>query len=203
MPLLSRPVNWNNEIGTIDNVSDPRHRHFSENHPPSNPYLYRRAYQVAFEIFNRLDNPGLYSIYLTSEQSLNQVPPTKKHITRINLNINPFDVHPKLVVEELETEDVPIRFDYIEDHLGLQYYKLNSNQTTRLQNKYDHMMQRWGELWAIYDLFVALLIGSSTIQSGSLIMAILQNVITKYKITLSDLQLANILRVGFKYWAFN
>ncbi len=133
------------------------------------------------------------------------VPPTKKHITKVDLNINPNkEIRPRLRVTELETEKVPIRFDYIEDHLRLQFFKSKFNEDyTKLENKYKHGLFRWAEISSIYDIFITLLFGSSNINENTLIFKRLKKVVEDYKIGLSDEILLDILEKGFKFYSYD
>lgn len=69
MPYLPRPTVWQNEIGNIANVSDPKHRLFDELHIPI-PFLYRQAYLLARELLNITELNVQYNITKNTESPI-------------------------------------------------------------------------------------------------------------------------------------
>lgn len=127
-----------------------------------------------------------------------EVPKAKKHTTNVMFNINPFNVHPKLSVVDLEEGTVPVRADYLDDHPYFKYYNaIHNGDITDLRNKYEHTMHRWSEVWLIYDLFIALLEGVQEF-SDDLFLNRAKKLVEKYHIGITDEVLIAVFENGLK-----
>lgn len=206
MPIFPRPTVWQNEIGYIRNVTDPKHRYqFLGKHiPPSNPFLLRRTIALANDIFSLYDDESLYRPYLSSETLQITTPPQKKNTSRIHLEITQINRRPRLRVVELDSENIPIRFDFINEHPYLQFYKSSHDgDLSELDEKYNIPMSQYSEILVYYDIFIGLIFGNFDIGSNELVLAKINDINTKYHLDMSESELVDVFDKSIEFYSYS
>lgn len=206
MPIFPRPTVWQNEIGYIRNVTDPKHRYqFLGKHiPPSNPFLLRRTIDLTNDIFSIYDDISLYRPYLSSETTQITTPPEKKNTSRVHFKITQINRRPRLEVIELDTENIPIRFDFINDHPYFQFYKSSHDgDLSELDEKYNIPMSQYTEILVYYDIFMGLIFGNFDIVSNEIASIKINDINTKYHLDMSEQELIDVFDKSIEFYAYS
>jgi len=194
MPLIRRHTNWQNEIGVIAPVSDPRKRVIAQSHPQ----IFYRIRHLARDVFDRQDNPGMYNIHKSSV--VRKEVPVCGTTAPVKFVIKPWDTSkPQTTVEKLydplATQN--IKGDYIEANATLDQFMIDhGGDDSILRNKYEKRMNSFNEMLTLYTTFAALLVGNEYIEKQSVVFIILTDVIKKAGLVWDEDELLSILQTG-------
>lgn len=194
MPLIHRHTTWQNEIGEIAPVSDPRKRVIA----PSHPQIFYRIKHLAFDIFDRQDNPGMYNVHKMSDVDKNV--PICGTTAPVKFLIKPWDAaKPRTTVEKLydPLDTQKIKGDYIEANTTLDQFLIDhGGDDSLLRQRYERRMDSYDEIWTVYDVFSAFLIGSDDIQKDGKVFKVLMSMIERAGLVWDEDELLSILQTG-------